>query len=68
VAPSTTRAHLEKVTDKVITCVTSSLPKFYLADFYRYWHEPDDSEVIQCLKEWRSRRFRSNIEPQEVDE
>jgi len=65
VAPATALEQLEKVADKVITCVTGLTPKFYLADFYRFWHEPDDNEVAHCLKEWRTRRFRSNIEPLE---
>ncbi len=68
VTSAAARVLLETVGDKVITCVTSSMPKFYLADFYRYWNEPDDNEVIQCLQEWRARRFRSNIESLEVDE
>ena len=62
VAPETALKQLEEVADKVITCVTGYLPKFYLADFYRFWHEPDDNEVIQCLNEWRSRRFHSSLE------
>ena len=65
VAPVTAVKDLERVADKVITCVASFMPRFYVSDFYRYWHEPSDDEVIQCLKEWRMRRFRSNIEPRE---
>lgn len=65
VAPANALKQLEEVADKVITVVTGFMPKFYLADFYRFWHEPDDNEVIQCLKEWRIRRSRSNIEPLE---
>lgn len=65
-APVTSPAALEqvgKVADKVIILAKGSMPKFYIADFYRYWHDLSDNEAIQCLKEWRMRRFRSNIEP-----
>lgn len=65
VAPANALKQLEEVADKVITVVTGFMPKFYLADFYRFWHEPDDNEVIQCLKEWRIRRSRPDIEPLE---
>ena len=63
VAPALAVKQLERVADKVVTCTTGYMPKFYVSDFYRYWHDPSDEEVIQCLKEWRIRRFRSNIEP-----
>jgi len=63
--PVASAAALEKVeqaADKVITMAKGTVPKFYIADFYRYWYDLSDDEVIQCLKEWRLRRFRSNIE------
>ncbi len=63
VAPASAVKKLEKTTDKVVTCVTGYTPKFYLSDFYRYWHDLSDEEAIQCLKEWQMRRFRSKIEP-----
>ena len=65
VTSATALKQLEKIADKVITCATGFMSEFYVSDFYRYWHEPNDDEVIQCLKEWRLRRFRSNIEPPE---
>ena len=54
---------VEKVADKVVTLAKGTMPRFYIADFYHYWHDLSDAEVIQCLKEWRLRRFSSNIEP-----
>ncbi|MFC1929999.1 phosphoribosyltransferase family protein, partial [Chloroflexota bacterium] len=54
-----------KVADRVITCAVGTEPRFYVSDYYRYWHEITDSEVIQCIKEWRIRRFQSYIEPLE---
>ncbi len=62
--PVTSAAALEqvgKVADKVVTLAKGTMPKFYIADFYRYWHDLSDAEVTQCLKEWRLRHFRSNI-------
>jgi len=64
--PVTSAAALEqvgKVADKVVTLAKGTMPRFYIADFYHYWHDLSDAEVIQCLKEWRLRRFNSNIEP-----
>ncbi len=46
---------LDKVADKVVTVATSYLPKFYVSDFYRYWRDISDDEVIQYLKQWRMR-------------
>lgn len=61
VGPAAAVKELEKVADKVITCAIGYMPRFYISDFYRYWHEPSNNEVLQCLKEWRVRR-RPNIE------
>jgi len=54
---------LEKVADRVVTGVTGFMPKFYVSDFYRYWHVLSDDEGLKCLKEWRMRRFTPDIEP-----
>lgn len=48
---------LEKVTDKVVTCTMGFMPKFYVSDFYRYWHDVSDDEVVRHLAEWRRRRL-----------
>ena len=52
----------------VVNLVTGSMPKFYVADFYRYWRDLSDSEVIQCLKEWRIRRLGPNIDLLQKDD
>ena len=62
VASATALAQVEKIADRVITLVVGSMPKFYVADFYRYWHDVSDNEVVQCLKEWRRRRLGSTID------
>jgi putative phosphoribosyl transferase len=54
---------VEKVADKVVTCYTSFMPKFYVSDFYRYWYDLSDDDVIRYLKEWRMQQFRSHIMP-----
>ncbi|MDD4858969.1 MAG: phosphoribosyltransferase family protein [Dehalococcoidales bacterium] len=56
VAHEKTIKEVSKRADKVIAVVVDSSPKFYLADFYRFWNEPSDKEVLQCFKEWRIRR------------
>ena len=63
VASAAALAQLEKVADKVVTLAKGTMPKFYIADFYRYWYDISDGEVTRCLKEWRMRYFRSNITP-----
>jgi len=49
---------VEKVADKVVTCFTGFMPKFYVSDFYCYWYDLSDDEVIRYLKQWRMRQFR----------
>jgi len=61
VASATALKKVEKIANKVITCVAGFGPEFYVSDFYRYWHEPSDKEVIQCFKEW-GMRHRPDIE------
>lgn len=52
-----------KVADKIVVLATGTKPKFFVADFYRHWHDISDDEVIRCLREQRLRRFPSNSEP-----
>ena len=58
---------LEKVADKVVLLARGTKPKFFVADFYRYWHDLSYDEVIQCLKEWRRRRSGLDIKPHQAD-
>jgi len=62
VGPEAVVKELEKVADKMVTCAVGSTPRFYVSDFYRYWHEISDREVLHCLKEWRMRRYGPKIE------
>lgn len=54
---------VEKVADRVVTCTTSFAPRFYISDYYRYWHTLSDEEGMKCLKEWQRRRHSPNIKP-----
>jgi len=49
---------LEKVADKVVTCVTGFMPKFYVSDFYRSWYDLSDDDVVRILNEWYTRHIR----------
>ena len=62
VGPEAVVKELEGVADKVVTCAVGTMPRFYVSDFYRHWHEISDSEVLHCLKEWRMRRYGPKIE------
>lgn len=54
---------VEKTADRVVTVVTAFVPKFYVSDFYRYWHVLSDEEGLKCLREWQMRRFRPTLKP-----
>ncbi len=49
---------VEKVADKVVTCFTGFMPKFYVSDFYRYWYDLGDDEVVRYLRRWQTRHLR----------
>ena len=55
--------NVEKVADRVVACATGYMPKFYVSDFYRYWHDLSDDDVVRYLKQWRMQRFMSHITP-----
>ncbi len=39
----------------VVTLAIATMPKFYLADFYRNWRDISDDEVVHSLEHWRQR-------------
>ncbi|MBI2847748.1 MAG: phosphoribosyl transferase [Chloroflexi bacterium] len=58
--PVASAAAMEQITpiaDSVVTIAVGSMARFAVVNFYRHWHDLRDAEVIQCLEEWRSRRF-----------
>ena len=61
VGPERIVEELKKVADKVVTCTVGTSPQFYLSDYYKYWHEITDDEVLHCLREWRTRKFGPRI-------
>ncbi|MFC1928053.1 phosphoribosyltransferase [Chloroflexota bacterium] len=63
VASATALEQVEKVADKVVILARGTKPKFYIADFYRYWHDLSREEVLKCLREWRMRHFRADVKP-----
>ena len=44
---------LRRVADRVVACAVASMPKFYLADYYRHWRDISDDEVVRLLEQWR---------------
>ena len=59
-ASATALQQVERVADRVVTSAIGTKPKFFIADFYRYWHDLSDEEALRCLNEWQMRRFRAN--------
>ena len=55
--------NVEKTADRVVTVATSFAPKFYVSDFYQYWHVLSDDEGIKCYQDWKMRRYQSHIKP-----
>jgi len=52
VASAAALPKVEKIANRVVACVSGFGLEFYVSDFYHYWHEPSDEEVLQCFKEW----------------
>jgi len=63
VAPAIAVDRVEKLADKIVTCATADIPIFHISDFYRYWHDLSDDDVIRYLNQWRAQQFWSKIEP-----
>jgi predicted phosphoribosyltransferase len=53
---------VEKTADRVVTVVTAFVPRFYVSDFYRYWHVLSDEEGLKVFKEWQRRRYQASIQ------
>lgn len=62
VGPEHVVEELKEIADVVVTCAVGTGPRFYVSDYYRYWHDITDGEVLHCLREWRIRRFGPRIE------
>ncbi|MFC1993339.1 phosphoribosyltransferase [Chloroflexota bacterium] len=55
---------LKNIADRVITCATGTTRKFYIADFYRHWHDVSGDEVLRYLTHWRMRHLDEIKPPQ----
>jgi putative phosphoribosyl transferase len=62
VAPDRAVKDVQRVADRVISCIVSNQSVFYVADYYNHWYDITDSEVLSCLKEWQIRRNGDNIQ------
>ena len=63
VGPEKVIEELMTVADKVVTCAINPDPTtFYISDYYKYWVDIGDDEVIQCIKEWRVRRYQGTLD------
>ncbi len=61
VASAVALKQVERVADRIVTCPTGFMPKFYISDYYRYWHDLKDDEVIGYLRQWRMRHLRQKL-------
>lgn len=61
VASAVAIKQVERVADRIVTCATGFMPKFYISDYYRYWHDLRDDEVIGYLRQWRMRHLRQKL-------
>ncbi len=57
VASAVALKQVERVADRIVTCATGFMPKFYISDYYHYWHDLKDDEVIRYLRQWRMRHL-----------
>ena len=57
VAGASAFERVKKVADKVVTCTVGYMPKFYVSDFYRYWNDLSDTDVVRYLNQWRMRHL-----------
>lgn len=51
---------VEKLGVPVLTVHTASVPKFYVADYYRYWDVLTDEQGVKCFKDWQMRRTQNS--------
>ena len=61
VAPAAALRQVQKIADKVVTCAKVIAPRFHAADYYRYWNDLSDNDVVRYLDQWRVQQFQANI-------
>jgi predicted phosphoribosyltransferase len=62
VGPEHVVEEIKEVADRVVTCAVGTGQIFYVADYYRYWHDVSEDEVMQYLREWRMRKYGPSID------
>jgi predicted phosphoribosyltransferase len=63
VASEVAVAQVAQAANRVVTVETSHTPKFYIADYYRYWNSLSEEEGVRCFKDWQARRLESETRP-----
>ncbi|MDD5038865.1 MAG: phosphoribosyltransferase family protein [Dehalococcoidales bacterium] len=54
------KEQVEKTSEKVITCVVANAHAgFAVADYYHYWSDVKDADVIRMLDEWQAHQLQS---------
>jgi predicted phosphoribosyltransferase len=67
-APAHAVSRLEEVADRVVTCAMANVLRFRISDYYHYWHDLSDSEVIRYLNQWRMRHLFKTELPKTAEE
>jgi len=62
VGPEPVIEEIQKLADRVVTCVVGEQGVFYVSDYYRSWYDVSDEDVLTYLKEWRMRRYPTNMD------
>jgi putative phosphoribosyl transferase len=56
IASGSAYALVKPVADDLVCLVVSDVYPFAVANFYDHWHDLNDEEVLEYLKEWRRRK------------
>jgi putative phosphoribosyl transferase len=59
VASAVAEKRVAKLADRVVACTVGYMPRFYVSDFYRHWHDVMDEDVVRYLNEWHIQQLRT---------
>jgi putative phosphoribosyl transferase len=62
VGPEAIVEEIKKLAGRVVTCAVGTEKVFYVSDYYRSWYDVSDEDVLAYLKEWRLRRYDTNMD------
>ncbi len=68
-APCASESAIEQLkqrADKVVTCAIGSGSNFAVADYYRYWCDISDEEIVRYLNQWRAHHPWLSIESPQI--